>query len=1620
MSPVLDEDVRATVLEAALKAAPKDEREAGPDGLGPFLRRYYRHVLTEDLTSRSPRYLAELAHAHRELARQRPVGTANVRVFNPGPQDEGWDPSKTIVHIVTDDMPFLVDSISWELNSQGSVRLIIHPQFTARRDAMGTLEEVVDLDEAPRRVYGVGLESWMCLEMTRIEDKDLPAIEGRLRGILSDVRDAVEDWPKMREQARRLATDLRSAAPTRIDPEWGPEAAAFLDWIADDHFTFLGYREYERAVEGGEPVLRATPGSGLGQWRYDKPHPERIAATPESDATAAYLLLLYKDDARSTVHRAAIQDIIAVRRFDESGQVIGEYRFLGLYTSKVFNASVTSIPLVRKRVQLTIAHAGFTPDSHSGRALVQVIEGFPRDELLQTGEGLLATVAPAILHLKERGKTGVFLRRSVGRRFLSALVYIPRDRYTTAVRLRIASILTEASGAQVVDFTTRVNEWSLARLHFVLTVPEGSTIPDIDVQKVEQEISAATRSWDEDYADSVRAQVGEPESSRLIAEYAGSFPEAYKEDSTGEQGIADVLQLEAVRGGDRYRYDLYRDEDSQDDERRFKLYRDEPLSLTKILPLFSHFGVETTDERPYDIERPDGSSVFIYDVGLRSATGAWDNGDAADIETRFIAAVAAVSSGAAQSDQLNELVLSAGLTWRQVVILRTVATYLRQAQSTFSPDYIERALVNHANIALLLVQLFETRFDPARFEGRSGTERAGAEAEVSAEILAALDHVASLDFDRIIRSLHAVIAATVRTNFYQRTAEGELPAYVALKIESRRIEFLPLPKPLFEIWVYSPRVEGVHLRFGNVARGGLRWSDRREDFRTETLGLVKAQTVKNVVIVPTGSKGGFYPKQLPDPAVDRDAWLAEGVAAYKMFISAMLDVTDNLVGGAVVPPADLVRHDPDDPYLVVAADKGTASFSDYANACSQEHGFWLDDAFASGGSAGYDHKGMGITARGAWESVKRHFRELGIDTQTQDFTCVGIGDMSGDVFGNGMQLSEHIRLVAAFDHRHIFVDPTPDAATSIIERRRLFELPRSSWADYDSSLISAGGGVFARSLKSVPVSPQMQAALGIDENVTAMTPAELMRAILKAPVDLLWNGGIGTYIKASFENNAQIGDHANDAIRVDGADLRCAVLGEGGNLGASQKGRIEAAQGGVRLNTDAVDNSAGVDTSDHEVNLKILLTGLMKAGRMTLAERNALLGSMTDDVARQVLRDNYEQNAMLGTARYQAPTMLPLHQRVIADLEHVIDLDRALESLPTDGEITRRQRLGLGLTSPELSALMAHVKIFLKRQVLASDVPDDPWFRHTLAEYFPEAVRSQYPTELLEHPLRREIIVDRVVNSLVNRGGITFCLRAWEETGAAPDRVARAYVISREVFDQASFIAAVEALDNVVSTDIQSQLYLEFRRVMDRSVRWFLANRPMELDVTTEIERFRDGVATMARTVPSLLRGAERDRFDARVAELVAAAVPEDLAARTASLLDGFSLLDSIGTASATSTPLADVVAINLHVSEQLMIDAMLTRVSELPRTDKWDAMARGAMRDDLYAVQDQLTRAVLASSTPGGSPSDRMTQWTEANAEALTRARTALAGVDLLEKVGLAPLSVVLRTLRTIAKPIS
>ncbi|GAA3827381.1 NAD-glutamate dehydrogenase [Streptomyces coacervatus] len=1645
MQTKLDE-AKAELLERAARVAENspvgghlptgttDESTPDRDTVLAFLQRYYLHTAPEDLTGRDPVDIFGAALSHYRLAENRPQGTANVRVHTPTVEENGWTCSHSVVEVVTDDMPFLVDSVTNELTRQGrGIHVVIHPQIVVRRDVTGKLIEVLHAQSNGELPHDAHTESWIHVEIDRETDRgDLKQITADLLRVLSDVRETVEDWDKMRDAALRMADELpEEPIATDLREQDIEEARELLRWLSADHFTFLGYREYQLLDDDS---LAAVPGTGLGILRSDPHHAgddshpvspsfERLPADARAKAREHKLLVLTKANSRATVHRPSYLDYIGVKKFDADGNVVGERRFLGLFSSAAYTESVRRVPVIRRKVEEVLERAGFSPNSHDGRDLLQILETYPRDELFQTPADELESIATSVLYLQERRRLRLYLRQDEYGRYYSALVYLPRDRYTTGVRLRIIDILKEELGGISVDFTAWNTESILSRLHFVVRVPQGTELPqlsDSDKERIEARLVEAARSWADGFAEALNAECGEERAAELLRRYNNAFPEGYKADHTPRAAVADLVHLEQLseaqaHSGQDFSLSLYEPVGAAPEERRFKIYRKgEAVSLSAVLPALSRLGVEVTDERPYELRCSDRTTAWIYDFGLRMPKSLNGSGDylGDDARERFQEAFAATWTGKAENDGFNALVLSAGLNWRQAMVLRAYAKYLRQAGSTFSQDYMEDTLRNNVHTTRLLVSLFEARMSPDR--QRAGHEIVDALLE---EVDAALDQVASLDEDRILRSFLTVIKATLRTNFFQEAAGGKPHAYVSMKFDPQAIPDLPAPRPAYEIWVYSPRVEGVHLRFGKVARGGLRWSDRREDFRTEILGLVKAQMVKNTVIVPVGAKGGFVAKQLPDPSVDRDAWLAEGIASYKTFISALLDITDNMVAGEVVPPADVVRHDEDDTYLVVAADKGTATFSDIANGVAETYNFWLGDAFASGGSAGYDHKGMGITARGAWESVKRHFQELGVDTQSEDFTVVGIGDMSGDVFGNGMLLSEHIRLVAAFDHRHIFIDPNPDAEASYAERRRIFELPRSSWADYNTELISAGGGVFPRTAKAIQLNSQIREALGIEGKVAKMTPADLMKTILQAPVDLLWNGGIGTYVKASTETQADVGDKANDPIRVDGADLRVKVVGEGGNLGLTQLGRIEFARHGGKINTDAIDNSAGVDTSDHEVNIKILLNGLVADGDMTVKQRNKLLAEMTDEVGALVLRNNYAQNTALANALAQSKDMLHAQQRFIRHLVREGHLDRALEFLPADRQIRERLGAGQGLTSPETAVLLAYTKITVSDELLHTSLPDDPYLRSLLHAYFPTALREQFPEYIDSHPLHREIVTTVLVNDTVNTGGTTYLHRLREETGASLEEIVRAQTAARAIFRSAPVWDGVEDLDNQVEAAVQTRIRLHSRRLVERGTRWLLNNRPQPLQLAETVEFFAERVEQVWQQLTKLLRGADLEWWQQIYDELTGAGVPDELATRVAGFSSAFPALDIVSVADRMGKEPLDVAEVYYDLADRLHITQLMDRIIELPRADRWQSMARASIREDLYAAHAALTADVLAVGNGTSTPEQRFKAWNEKNAAILGRARTTLEEIQSSETFDLANLSVAMRTMRTLLR---
>jgi len=1611
---------------SAPNAAPNPELSAlataaansGPDGaaLSRFVERFFARVPQEDLALRpAPAWLA-VARDMLAFAAGRVPGAPKLRLLNPETAPQGFGSSPTVLQIANDDMPFLVDSVSMALAERGiGIHLLVHP--------------VIDG------------ESLMHIEIDRQSTDEFSAIEQALVAALGDVRLCVQDWAAMRDIMVRAADEMSTRA-LPVNDVIRAESQDFLRWAADNHFTFLGYREYRVSGEGAERTLAPVEGTGLGLMRHASNQPPRAVSefVAHRQAGERDVLILTKTNARATVHRPGYMDYIGVLVYDENGVAVAEQRFLGLYTSGAYNRRPWEIPLVRRRHDQIMERSGLAAASHSGKALRHILDTLPRDELFQSSADELFTTVMGILALQERVRSRLFLRRDRYGRFFSALVYIPRDRFSGEVRNRIETLLREALQGERLDSSISIGESPLAQMYLVIRPKAGATVV-ADAAALEQRVAAIVRNWQDGLRDALVRAKGESDGLRLARRFAKGLPPGYIDAVTPDMAAQDLVRADQLSGEKDLALTLYQGEDGL----RFKAIRlDRVIALSDALPMLENLGLRILSEHPYELEA-DGRIVAIQDFVVQAQRPL---GDLAAARGDFEDAFARIWSGEAENDGFNKLVLAAGLTWRQVAMLRGYAKYLLQTGVPFSQAYMEETLVRYPLVARLLAELFEARFHPARGgadAARSavardglgrvlaglaeadrsalaaaadaastavGLERTAAMAGIEEAMGAVLEKVSSLDEDRILRSLKAVIQATLRTSFHQTKGRD----YISFKFDPSKVPDLPKPKPYREIFVYSPWVEGVHLRFGPVARGGLRWSDRREDFRTEVLGLVKAQMVKNTVIVPVGSKGGFFPKRLPSSA-DRDAWMAEGIASYKRFINGLLDITDNIVDGKIVPPVDVVRHDADDPYLVVAADKGTATFSDIANGISAEHGFWLGDAFASGGSVGYDHKGMGITARGGWESVKRHFRAMGRDSQTQDFTCVGVGDMSGDVFGNGMLLSKHIRLLAAFDHRHIFLDPNPDSARSFVERERLFKLPRSSWDDYDKSLISAGGGIYPRSAKHIPVSPEVRAALGIEGDAEQMTPAQLMNAILKAPVDLLWNGGIGTYVKASTETHADAGDRANNGLRVDGRELRCKVVGEGGNLGMTQKGRIEAClAAGVLLNTDFIDNSAGVDTSDHEVNIKILLGGVMARGGLTLEQRNVLLAEMTDEVGELVLNDNYRQNQAISLMERMSVPRLGSFQHLIRTLESQGLLDRAIEFLPSDAEFSDRRSRGLGLTRPELSILLSYDKIVIFNQLLDSDVPEDPYLSRELQRYFPKPLQERYAADMEGHRLRREIIATAVTNSMVNRMGSTFVLRMQEDTGEQPAQIAKAYTIAREILDARQWWSAIDAADLKVPESAQIDALMAIWNLLRQYTRWML-NLPGEhLVIASMVERYSASLNELRAILPKALPGEAKAQYEASIDAWKRKGFAPALAADFAALPFLAYGLDIAQIALQRKLPVADVARVYFSLSDALHTKWLMDQVELLPVEGRWHAQARGALRDELQQQQSTLVGQVLATAPAGKGATDAVGEWLSREDSTLRYTLAMFADMRNLRGMDYATLLVAVRRLGQIA----
>jgi len=1574
-----------------------------------FVRQFYANVPIADIAQDTPEDLFCAALSLWQFAHKRAPETAKVRAFNPHQDEHGWRSSHTIVEIVNDDMAFLVDSVTAELARQElDVHLVVHPIMRIARDKSGQMTEI-----GKAEAQSAGLpESVMQIRITQVaQPEKLQQIVRGIEAVLVDVRNAVMDWREMRARLREAIEEIdRKKLP--VEEEERAEVARFLKWIEDDHFTFLGYREYAMAGKGEKASYQIVEGRSLGILKdFDvrvfggMRNTETMPTQVRSYLRQPKLLFVTKANTRATVHRDVPMDVFGVKTFDAKGNVTGERLFAGLFTSVAYSRSPRDIPLLGRKIETIIQRAGFSPNSHDGKALAHILETYPRDELFQASDDELLETAVGILNLQERQRVALFVRRDPYERFVTALIFLPKDTMNTHLRLRMQEVVAHAFNGTLSAYYVHLGDGALARLQFIIATTPGA-VPAVDLKDLEAKLADVARSWSDHLRDALIEAKGEAAGMDLLRRYREAFPAGYDDHFNAHAAVHDIDRIEEAKKQAIPAINLYRPIEASSNELRLKLYQaKDKIALSTVLPSLENFGLKVISEIPFEVlAEGEDKPVWIHDFTMVTADGA--DVDVSQIRDKFHEAYARIWTGEAEDDGFNRLVITAGIGWRNIALLRAYCKYLRQAAIAFSQAYMEQTLNANAVITRDIVHLFYAMFDP----GSTSDRISGAHAIVD-RIVKALDGVVNLDEDRILRRFLNAVQCTLRTNFFQRGADGKDKEYISFKLDSHKLDDLPLPRPLVEVSVYSPRAEAIHLRGGKVARGGIRWSDRREDFRTEVLGLMKAQMVKNAVIVPVGSKGGFVVKR-PPQTTDREAVMAEVVHCYKTLMRGLLDITDNAVGGKVVPPRDVVRRDGDDPYLVVAADKGTATFSDIANGVSREYGFWLDDAFASGGSAGYDHKKMGITARGAWECVKRHFRELGTDIQTQDFTCIGVGDMSGDVFGNAMLLSKHTKMLAAFNHMHIFIDPDPDPAASLAERQRLFNLPRSAWSDYNAALISKGGGIYERKAKSITPSPEARALFRM--TAEQVTPAELIKTLLKARVDLLFFGGIGTYVRASGETNAEVGDRANDALRIRASRIRAKVVGEGANLGVTQRGRIEAAITGIRINTDALDNSAGVDTSDHEVNIKILLNEAVQAGDLTMKQRDKLLAQMTDDVAQLVLRDNYLQSQALSIAEAQSFTLLDQQNRFMKALERTGRLDRGIEYLPDDEAVRQRLNQRIGLTRPEMAVLLAYSKNSIYDELLPSDLPDDPQLEDDLVKYFPNALRQSYQEQIRKHRLRREIIATVVTNSLINRMGATFIHIMKERTGQSAAAIARAYAITRGAYRLRELWTGIQDLDNKIPAKLQIEMFIDLNRLSEQATQWFLRNGHHPLDIAGNVAATSPGLIALETALMTILSEEDRLEAEERMAQLTKNGVPAALAQRVAQAPALVSSLDIVRIAGELKMKVEDAGRTYYAVGEAFHLDWLRAGARALIGDSHWDRLAVFAIIEDLYGHQRDLTTAILLSAK-GVIGAEAIATWRETRGAALTRADALFSDLRQVGKLELAMLAVANRTLRSL-----
>ncbi|WP_077342784.1 NAD-glutamate dehydrogenase [Pseudocolwellia agarivorans] len=1579
-----------------------------PKSIAPLVEQFstllYGNISTLDLNNRNDSDMYGATLSLWNSLNDHKINQPVIKVFNPQVSKHGWKSSHTVIEVVVKDMPFLVDSLRIALGRLGlTPHLMLNSPIKIVRDSNNKIIELSATSD--KKIKATSTETAFFIEIDRITEQNLlDSVVQELHSVVSDISLTVTDWQTMKEKLNETITTIKKSKYF-CSKEEHTDTLEFLNWILDDNFTFMGYRSYDIKSIKGDIALSAQNETSLGLMKQSKGTEERLLSKLSEVAREVALgnniLVLTKSNSRSRVHRPALLDYIGVKRFDTKGNVLGEDRFIGLFGSAYYTNSALDLPLIKSKVASVCESSGFAQGTHAYKALINILETYPRDEILQSTTSTLLNNVLGVFQMQERDYTGLFVRRDTFDRFYSCMVYVPRERYNTKLRIQTQALLKETFGSEEdVEFTTYFSESAQARTHYIVRV--NSTKADIDVKEIERNLNEAASSWDDKLATALNSNKGEALGKTLSRKYV-HFPQAYKDEVLPGSALVDIEKFESLTPEHNLEMLFYQPQEESADSRLVKLklfHLGEPIHLSDVLPILENFGLRVIGESPYSIKTAGGETYWILDFSmLLTGKGKFN---LEKVQSLFQDAFAKVWSGKLEDDGFNRLILGAELGGREVSILRAYAKYERQIGGTFSQSYIEDTFSRYPNIAKLLIKLFNLKFDP---QGKSSEKAINKTEE---DIETSLDKVANLDDDRIIRKVVEMMSATIRTNYFQKDANNEDKPYISFKILPKLISEIPQPVPKFEIFVYSPQVEGVHLRGGKVARGGLRWSDRREDFRTEVLGLVKAQQVKNTVIVPVGAKGGFVCKQLPEGT--RAEIFEAGKECYKTFIRALLDITDNIVGGEIIPPKSVVRLDEDDPYLVVAADKGTATFSDIANGISEEYNFWMGDAFASGGSVGYDHKGMGITAKGGWESVKRHFREMDIDCQTTDFTCIAIGDMAGDVFGNGMLLSKHTRLQAAFNHMHIFVDPTPDAASSYKERERLFNLPGCTWDDYNKKLLSDGGEIYSRSAKSLKLTPQIKKMLGTQKQ--NMSPLELMQAILKMQVDLLWNGGIGTYVKSSKESHLEVGDRANDALRINGNELQAKVVGEGGNLGFTQLGRIEFAANGGRINTDAIDNAGGVDCSDKEVNIKILLNSLVQNGDLTVKQRNKLLYDMTDDVSEKVLEDCYRQTHSLSITAMRGGSQLKEQSRFISELERTGKLDRALEFIPNDDEIADRLIKGNGLTRPELSVLLAYNKMVLKDDLVCPEITGNSYYDKFLVEYFPKKLQQKYLVEMQNHPLRAEIIATQLANAMGNYMGFNFVNRMFEETGATVAEIANCYTVASNVFGMAEVWEKIEDLDNKISTAVQTEMLFQIRRTVRRATRWFLRHRNKSLNVADSINIYRSTFIDLSNNIHNYMVDDEVEQLKRIENDLVKANVPEDVASYVAKLSSIFSAMDIAELTSEGDRNVSVVASTYFELGARLELHWFLDQITRQPVANHWQALARSSYREELDWQQRSLASVILRTDTKTKETKVLLDNWFEENQQSLERWNHILAEFRIGETHEFAKFSVALREL--------